>query len=111
MFKKYSPYCSECDSCGEVGCCSPIGCNNHPNGKYCKTNLDELRVNYLTLGEFWELLSTKNNDKDREIYDKLLEELNIIYGKHSDYYYDKRMAEPEKLFWYECVLNWFKLWI
>jgi alpha-galactosidase/6-phospho-beta-glucosidase family protein len=110
IFKKYSPYCSECGSCGETGCCSPIGCTNHVDGKYCISNQDEMRVSYLTLNEFWNLLSVRGNssNEDKKVYDEMLEKLESIYEKHSDFYYEKRMAEPEKIFWYERILNWFR---
>ncbi len=32
--ENYSPYCPICDSCGVEGCCSPMSCQQHPDGDY-----------------------------------------------------------------------------
>jgi len=44
--ESYSPYCPICSSCGEEGCCSPIMCEQHPDGHYCKSNLTHLQFAY-----------------------------------------------------------------
>jgi hypothetical protein len=41
-----TPYCSECNSCGEEGCCSPLKCKQSPNGEYCSSNLTHLKFGY-----------------------------------------------------------------
>ena len=42
----YSPYCPDCEACGESGCCSPLMCNHTENGRYCKGYLKELQFGY-----------------------------------------------------------------
>jgi hypothetical protein len=42
----YSPYCPDCEACGETGCCSPLMCNHTENGNYCKGYLKELQFGY-----------------------------------------------------------------
>lgn len=42
----YSPYCPDCEACGESGCCSPLMCNHTENGHYCKGYLKELQFGY-----------------------------------------------------------------
>lgn len=42
----YSPYCKECDACGEEGCCSPLMCRQSENGDYCSGYIRDLRFGY-----------------------------------------------------------------
>jgi len=42
----YSPYCPDCEACGESGCCSPLQCNHTKNGHYCSGYLKELQFGY-----------------------------------------------------------------
>lgn len=59
--KKYpSPYCGQCGSCGESGCCSPIKCKMVKDGKYCDINLAILRSAYITIEEY--LAKNPNNE-------------------------------------------------
>lgn len=74
---EYNPYCVICTSCGESGCCSPVSCKQHPKGKYCEGNLNELKFGYLMFTDLFELISKANN--------KLLkDELNKIYDTNWD---------------------------
>jgi len=78
-----SPYCPHCTSCGETGCCSPTICLNHPEGYYCETNQDALKVSYFTLNEFWNQLDeNKFPEVEKlleEIYDKNYEEIRSFH--------------------------------
>jgi len=76
----YDPYCPICSSCGETGCCTPVACQQHPNGKYCEGNLNELKFGYLMFMDLYELIS---EDK------KLLDKANDIYDKNWDGIYDE----------------------
>lgn len=75
--ENYSPYCPHCESCGETGCCSPTICHNHPDGRYCVTNMSALKVSHKTLTEFWDTIDEKK-------YPEVLKLLNEIYDKHDD---------------------------
>ena len=44
--KDYSPYCPECEACGEEGCCSALMCKQAENGDYCSKYLTDLRFGY-----------------------------------------------------------------
>lgn len=41
-----SPYCPECNACGEEGCCSPLMCKQSENGDYCARYLKDLQFGY-----------------------------------------------------------------
>ena len=77
----YSPYCKICTSCGETGCCSPIACEQHPDGKYCDGNLNELKFGYLMFRDMYELISDLNNEELDAKLDKLYDEnWDLIFG-------------------------------
>ena len=42
----YSPYCQECEACGEEGCCSALLCKHFESGDYCSGYLRDLRFGY-----------------------------------------------------------------
>jgi len=42
----YSPYCQECEACGEEGCCSALMCKQSESGDYCSGYLRDLRFGY-----------------------------------------------------------------
>jgi hypothetical protein len=71
-----SPYCQICSGCGEEGCCSPLVCQQHPNGDYCGRYLDDLKFGYHMNVWFF------NN-----ILDKIPEELKKEYMKEWDEQY------------------------
>ena len=80
--EEYNPYCKICNSCGEEGCCPPTICSNHPDGKYCRGNMDILRSKYFTLRDLYNELC-KNKKKNKEIIDLInsLEDKNDeIFG-------------------------------
>lgn len=78
MGKNY-PYCEICSGCGEEGCCSPLICEQHPKGDYCKSYLRDLKFGYAMTKIFQE-----------EIYEKMSEELKREYDKRWDEEYDRR---------------------
>ena len=70
----WSPYCEECGSCGETGCCTPLRCAyinmvKKGTGKYCEGNFNDL--------EFMYKLAQKLYDKyrDDEIFDEVWNEV------------------------------------
>ena len=54
--EEYNPYCPICDSCGEDGCCSATSCQQHPEGKYCKTYLNDLNFGYIMYHKLMKLI-------------------------------------------------------
>ena len=76
----YSPYCDICTGCGESGCCSPVACEQDPDGKYCEGNLNELKFGYLMFEDLYSLISKDKRliDEAKDIYDKNWE---IIFGE------------------------------
>lgn len=75
-----SPYCPICESCGEDGCCPATVCKQHLNGKYCETNLKELKFAYLCFHDILKLLDGDDKYENRvdELYDK---NWDIIFGE------------------------------
>ena len=74
-----SPYCPLCDACGEEGCCSPMSCQQHPDGSYCEAYLKDLKFGYM-MNRFFqneiaehlpEELKAKYNAKWEEVYDEI----------------------------------------
>ena len=80
--ENYSPYCSICDSCGVEGCCSPMSCQQHPDGDYCKSYLRDLRFAYVM-----------NRWFENNLLDQLTEEQKDAYNKEWDIAYDKIYQE------------------
>jgi hypothetical protein len=80
--KDNSPYCSICDSCGVEGCCSPMSCQQHPDGDYCKSYLRDLRFGYVM-----------NRWFENNLLDQLTEEQKDAYNKEWDTAYDKVYEE------------------
>ena len=68
----YDPYCEICGGCGEDGCCSALRCKQHPDGRYCKTYLQELRFGYQMFKEVYDLIPEDviSQKKLDEIYDR-----------------------------------------
>jgi len=77
---KYSPYCPECDGCGEELCCSPVNCKMSKDGHYCGIYLRDLKIAYYC--------SQKLVEKMFEEMDKY-EELREFDDKNYDEAYDK----------------------
>jgi hypothetical protein len=80
--ENYSPYCPICDSCGVEGCCSPMSCQQHPDGDYCKSYLRDLRFGYVM-----------NRWFENNLLDQLTEEQKDAYNKEWDTAYDKVYEE------------------
>lgn len=66
--RDYSPYCPECDSCGESGCCPPINCNMGPNGDYYQFYLTELRQTWVLYNRLMNFID-ENSEKYQELID------------------------------------------
>jgi len=81
-----SVYCPMCTSCGETGCCSPLACQQDPNGMYCRGNLNELKFGYLMFEDLYNLIS-----KD----EKLSETLSEIYNKNWDIIFNPNHDEED----------------
>jgi len=81
--ENYSPYCDICESCGEEGCCSPIHCEGH-GGKYCKSNLSILKINYLAVKKFFKKFGEFKIDGD-EISDLFWD----VYSQLEDDFHKK----------------------
>lgn len=77
-----SPYCPICNGCGEDGCCSAINCQQHPDGHYCGTYLNDLKVDYLMgkwfYEEVYETLSPEKKEECDVAYDNALDR---VHGK------------------------------
>lgn len=75
----YSPYCKICTGCGESGCCSPLACSQHPDGKYCGGNLNELKFGYMMFEDLYELIEEHGDkalkSKAGDLYDKNWDEI------------------------------------
>lgn len=79
--EEYSPYCEICSGCGEEGCCSPLMCKQHPDGRYCEWYLRDLRFGYKMYDEIYDLIP-----KDEETQKKLDE----IFDKNFELYYKRK---------------------
>lgn len=68
-----SPYCPVCTGCGEEGCCSPLICDQDPNGSYCQTYLRDLKFGYKMHKEISNLIGDDPKYKDdiEIIFDKV----------------------------------------
>lgn len=81
----YSPYCKECEACGEEGCCSALQCSQSPNGDYCATYLMDLRFGY-----------AMNKWAETYLIDKLTDEQRALYNEVWDNHYDLIYEKPNK---------------
>jgi len=82
MENEYSPYCKICDSCGEDGCCSAVHCQQHPEGSYCKSYLNDLKFGYRMFNSLSNYLDSKGIKFEDEEYDKIYNEnWDLTYGK------------------------------
>jgi hypothetical protein len=71
-----SPYCPECNSCGEDGCCSPTKCNVSPTGLYCKYYLSLLKATYRVHTDIYPKLSEEIQNECIDKLFKLMKENN-----------------------------------
>jgi len=74
------PYCPVCTGCGEEGCCSPLNCEQNPDGKYCEWYLRDLKFGYKMYDDVYDLISKDDEAKKKldEIFKKNFE---LFYGK------------------------------
>lgn len=77
MEENYNPYCPVCEGCGEEGCCSPIHCDQSPEGSYCKSYLRDLKFGY-SMNKFFQ----------EKIWGRMSEELKAEYDKQWDEEYE-----------------------
>ena len=80
--EEYSPYCPVCDACGTEGCCSPMACEQDPNGDYCKGYLKDLKHGYV-MNEWVQ----KNLLNEELIPKELIEKYNEEWDKTYDNIY------------------------
>ncbi len=80
--EEYNPYCKICDSCGEDGCCSATSCQQHPDGKYCKTYLKELKFGYIMYKQLLNLID--EDEKYKDIVDKMWNDTYDVIFKVED---------------------------
>ena len=74
--RKFDVYCKICGGCGEDGCCSAASCEQHKDGMYCESYLNDLRFSHLMFNDIYELLEGD-----------LKKKVDIIYDKNSDIIY------------------------
>jgi len=72
MENKYDPYCPVCSGCGEEGCCSPLMCEQSPEGDYCRGYLLDLKFAYIL--HKWLIENIELTAEQAERYDKVWEE-------------------------------------
>lgn len=83
--EEYTPYCRICEACGEEGCCSPLQCKHHKDGKYCGGYLRDLKFGY-----------TLSNIFEEKIYDKMSDELKKEYDELWDEQFDRHYRNINK---------------
>ena len=87
--ENYSPYCKNCDSCGESGCCSPLNCaydsmvkNQDKNCDYGESYYRDIEINYKLADKLYNLIMEQPDlfidmkilkGKAEAIYDELLD--------------------------------------
>ena len=74
------PYCKICSACGEDGCCSPLSCQQHPDGEYCQRYLTDLKFAYELHERF---IAKINDEKLILLHIKLFDELYEKYYNKS----------------------------
>jgi hypothetical protein len=67
-----NPYCPICDGCGEEGCCSPLMCDQHPEGHYCGWYLKDLKFGYKMFQ--WMDKNVTLTPEQKELYNKAWDE-------------------------------------
>jgi hypothetical protein len=86
--KEYSPYCPVCTACGTEGCCSPMACEQDPNGDYCKGYLKDLKFGYV-MNEWVQ----KNLLDEKLIPKELIEKYNKEWDEAYDAIYNKKEGD------------------
>jgi hypothetical protein len=71
-----SPYCPECKSCGEDGCCPPTKCTMSKDGLYCKYYLSLLKATYQVHIDIYPKLSEEMQNECIDKLFKLMKENN-----------------------------------
>lgn len=65
----YNPYCPICDACGEEGCCSALQCSQHPDGKYCRGYMNDLRFGYKMYDELMKIAYDSHKEEIDKVFD------------------------------------------
>jgi hypothetical protein len=83
----YNPYCKNCSSCGEDGCCSYLSCIRHAVANNTGCNYPNTYLEEVFLRDAFLRLCFENMNKSKEItdfiqdmYDKAYEDL-VNYAK------------------------------
>lgn len=81
---KYSPYCKDCGSCGETGCCSPLSCARvrMTGCDYGEANFNDIVCEVMAFKEIYEHIM--NKEGLTILISDLKEEVEAIYDKHED---------------------------
>ena len=60
-------YCPVCDGCGHEMCCSPLICQQSPEGTECRTYLKDLKFGYDSFMRLYEYLWSNHPDLKEEL--------------------------------------------
>lgn len=60
----YNPYCPICEACGIEECCSPLRCQQKPEGTDCEHYLEILKENYRQMSHVHKLVRENPNNYD-----------------------------------------------
>jgi hypothetical protein len=83
--ENYSPYCPDCEACGEEGCCSALCCKHTETGHYCRGYLRDLKFGYAMYKDVYKLIP--EDEKTQAEFDRIWNEnFEIFYksNEHSD---------------------------
>lgn len=72
-----SPYCKDCGSCGEDGCCPPTKCTLSGGGKYCEYYIKLLKATYKVHINIFPKLSDEIQDECIDNLFKLMKEKDV----------------------------------
>lgn len=65
LIDEISPYCPECDACGEEDCCSPLMCKQSEKGDYCEKYLIDMKFGYRMYIDLMKLISCDERYKEK----------------------------------------------
>jgi hypothetical protein len=82
-WSNYSPYCPDCDACGEEGCCSATKCKHTETGHYCAGYLNDLQFGYTMYRDVYKLIP--EDEETQKEFKRIWEEnYNIFYRNEKD---------------------------
>ena len=82
-----SPYCKNCGSCGNEGCCPPTMCTFEKDCKYKETYLQDLEFGYLMYQELSEMIYNKCEKRNQDYDDFFMDEYGRIFDKNYEKVY------------------------